>query len=117
MPTTFCRAPGARPSTRARTPRPTAPRLAQAFLDVLAAYQSAPVVTAWRLYLEAVDEVLKKSSRVLVDSSGSGLSAVTPYMSLGEARTVPRSGSNVPLSAFDTQSPAPAPTPFRPPQR
>ena len=90
---------------------------AQAFLDVLAAYQSAPVVTAWRLYLEAVDEVLKKSSRVLVDTSEKGLSGVTPYMSLGEARTVPRSGSNVPLSAFDTQSPAPAPTPFRPPQR
>ena len=90
---------------------------AQAFLAVLAAYQSAPVVTSWRLYMEAVDEVLKKSSRVIVDSSGGGLSPVTPYVSLGEARTVPRSASNVPLSAFDTQTPASPATPYRPPRQ
>jgi membrane protease subunit HflK len=90
---------------------------AQAFNAVLAAYQSAPVVTAWRLYLEAVDEVLRKSTRVLVDTSDKGLSGVMPYISLGEARTVPRNASGAPLSAFDKQMPAPEPAPFRPPQK
>jgi modulator of FtsH protease HflK len=59
---------------------------AQAFLDVLAAYRSAPVVTSWRLYLEAVDELLRRSSRVLIDTSDKGFSGVTPYMSLDGLR-------------------------------
>ena len=60
---------------------------AQAFLDVLAAYQSSPVVTSWRLYMESVDELLKRSSRVLIDTSDKGLTGVTPYMSLDAPRT------------------------------
>ena len=79
---------------------------AQAFLDVLAAYQSAPVVTSWRLYLEAVDEVLKKSSRVIVDTSDKGLSSVTPYMSLGEVRSSPRPA---PPQILDAPASKPAP--------
>jgi modulator of FtsH protease HflK len=41
-------------------------------------------VTAWRLYLESMDEVLKKSSKVIIDSSGKGMSGVVPYMALSE---------------------------------
>ena len=59
---------------------------AKAFLDVLAAYQAAPVVTSWRLYLEAIDEVLRKSTRVVVDTSDKGISSVVPYLSLPDPR-------------------------------
>ena len=59
---------------------------AKAFLGVLAAYQTAPVVTSWRLYLEAIDEVLRKSTRVVVDTSDKGVSSVVPYLSLPDPR-------------------------------
>ncbi len=59
---------------------------ANAFLAQLKAYQAAPVVTAWRLYLESVDEVLKRSSRVILDTSGKGAAGVVPYMSVGEPK-------------------------------
>ncbi len=59
---------------------------AQAFNAVLAAYKTSPTVTAWRLYLEAVDEMLKKSTRVVVDTSGKDVAGVTPYLSLPDQR-------------------------------
>ena len=62
---------------------------AKAFLDQLAAYQAAPVVTSWRLYMEAVDEMLRKSSRVVVDTSDKGVASVTPYLSLPDAKYRP----------------------------
>ena len=77
---------------------------ARAFLDQLAAYQSAPVVTSWRLYLEAVDEVLRKSTRVVVDTSDKGVGSVTPYMSLPD----PKIRTPAPPQVIDT--PAPKPT-------
>ena len=62
---------------------------ADAFLSVLASYQAAKEVTAWRLYLESVDEVLRKANKVIVDTSGKGVSGVVPYMPLTEARPRP----------------------------
>jgi modulator of FtsH protease HflK len=41
-------------------------------------------VTAWRLYLESVDEVLKKAKKVIVDTSGKGVSGVVPYLPLAD---------------------------------
>jgi modulator of FtsH protease HflK len=57
---------------------------ADAFLPVLKSYEAAKDVTAWRLYLDSVDEVLKKASKVVVDTSGKGMSSVVPYMPMTE---------------------------------
>jgi membrane protease subunit HflK len=64
---------------------------ANAFLSVYGSYQAAKEVTAWRLYLESVDEVLKKATKVIVDTSGKGVSSVVPYMPLSEVRPPPYS--------------------------
>jgi modulator of FtsH protease HflK len=57
---------------------------AEAFLPLLKSYEAAKDVTAWRLYLDSVDEVLKKASKVVVDTSGKGMSSVVPYMPVSE---------------------------------
>jgi len=60
---------------------------AKSFQAVYQSYQASKEVTAWRLYLESMDEVLKKASKVIIDSSGKGVSGVVPYMPMpGEAR-------------------------------
>ena len=55
---------------------------AKSFLAVYSSYAKAKDVTAWRLYMESVDEVLKKATKVIVDTSGKGVSGVVPYMPL-----------------------------------
>lgn len=60
---------------------------ASAFRSVYQSYLVSPEVTSWRLYLESVDEVLKKSGRVIFDSSGKGANGVVPYMPIGDAAT------------------------------
>jgi modulator of FtsH protease HflK len=70
---------------------------AKSFSSVYASYKQAEDVTAWRLYLESVDEVLKNSSKVIIDSSGKGVSGIVPYMPMSEtpgrpATPGPRSG-------------------------
>jgi len=62
---------------------------ANAFLSVYQGYENAKEVTSWRMYLESLDEVLKKSTKVIVDSSGKGVSGVIPYMPLSELRPQP----------------------------
>jgi modulator of FtsH protease HflK len=62
---------------------------AKSFLAIYQSYMNARDVTAWRLYLESVDEVLKKATKVIVDSSGKGVSEVVPYMPMSEAKTKP----------------------------
>jgi membrane protease subunit HflK len=57
---------------------------ASAFLPLLRSYEAAKDVTALRLYLDSVDEVLKKASKVIVDTSGKGVSSVMPYMPVTE---------------------------------
>jgi len=57
---------------------------AKSFLAVHQSYAKAKDVTAWRLYLESVDEVLKKATRVIIDTSGKGTSGIVPYMPLND---------------------------------
>jgi membrane protease subunit HflK len=59
---------------------------ANAFLSLYDTYQAAKGVTAWRLYLESVDEMLKKATKVIVDTSGRGVSSVVPYMPVTETK-------------------------------
>jgi membrane protease subunit HflK len=62
---------------------------ANAFLSVYGSYQSAKEVTAWRLYMDSVDEVLKKAAKVILDTSGKGVSSVVPYMPVSEFKPRP----------------------------
>ena len=62
---------------------------ADAFLPLLKSYEAAKDVTAWRLYLESVDEVLRKASKVIVDTSGKGVSSVMPYLPVTEFKPPP----------------------------
>lgn len=57
---------------------------AKSFLAVHNSYMQAKDVTAWRLYMESVDEMLRKATKVIVDTSGKSSSALVPYFNLGE---------------------------------
>ena len=57
---------------------------AKGFLSVYSSYVKSKEVTSWRLYMESTDELLKKATRVIVDTTGKGASSVTPYMNLGD---------------------------------
>ncbi len=57
---------------------------AKSFQLIYASYAADKDVTAWRLYLESVDEMLKKATRVIVDSSGKAMSGIVPYLSLAD---------------------------------
>lgn len=56
------------------------------FLDVYKAYLRAPDVTAWRMYLDSVDELLRRSSKVVIDTSGKGVASTVPYLSLTDGK-------------------------------
>jgi membrane protease subunit HflK len=55
---------------------------AKSFLAVYSSYRQAKDVTAWRMYLDSIDEVLRKATKVIVDSSGKGMAGVVPYLPL-----------------------------------
>jgi len=56
------------------------------FLSILATYKQAEDVTARRLYLETMEEVVKKSSRIVIDPAARGAQGVVPYLPLPELR-------------------------------
>jgi membrane protease subunit HflK len=68
----------------------------QSFLSVYETYRQAKDVTSWRMYLDSMDQLLKKSGKVIVDSSGKGLSGVVPYMPLSEGKD--RAGAQAPAA-------------------
>jgi len=55
-----------------------------AFLAAYQAYLQAPEVFSWRTYLDSMDDLLRRASRVVVDASGKDMTGVVPYMPLGE---------------------------------
>src|SRR5450830_816419 len=57
---------------------------AKSFLAVYQSYAQAKDVTSWRMYLQSVDAVLKKSGKVIIDSSGKGVSGLVSYMPIAE---------------------------------
>ena len=82
----------------------------QSFLSVYETYRNAKDVTAWRMYLDSMDQLLRKSGKVIVDSSGKGVSGIVPYMPLSDGRDRP-----APAPALQSSSPsAPAPAPGAP---
>jgi len=54
---------------------------AKRFLSVYESYKVAKDVTMQRLYLEAMEEIMKNSNKVILDQNGSG---VVPYLALPE---------------------------------
>lgn len=55
---------------------------AKSFSSLDASYRKHKDVTAWRLYLEGVDNMLKKAKRVMIDATGKGGASVVPYLQL-----------------------------------
>jgi membrane protease subunit HflK len=55
---------------------------ADRFVAVYNAYKAAEDVTAERLYLETMEEILKNSNKVIIDKSAMGQSGVMPYLPL-----------------------------------
>ncbi|WP_395664926.1 FtsH protease activity modulator HflK [Methylocella sp.] len=62
---------------------------AASFLSVYKAYEKAKDVTSWRLYMDAVDGLLKRSSKVVIQSADGEVSNVVPFMPLAEGRDKP----------------------------
>jgi membrane protease subunit HflK len=58
----------------------------QGFLSVYDTYKKAKDVISWRMYMDSMDQLLKKSGKVIIDSSGKSLSGVVPYMPLSEGK-------------------------------
>jgi len=57
------------------------------FTSVLAAYQLAPDVTTRRMYLETMEDILRRNPMVIVDDR---LQGVVPFLPLGENAVAPR---------------------------
>ncbi|MDR3494105.1 MAG: FtsH protease activity modulator HflK [Ancalomicrobiaceae bacterium] len=76
---------------------------AKSFEAIYQAYKTAPEVIGWRLYLDAVDEVLKRASKVIVDSSGKGLSSVLPVLPIDPLKGLPSAQSPRPADAAQPQ--------------
>jgi membrane protease subunit HflK len=55
---------------------------ADRFLAVYHAYQTAQDVTAQRLYLETMEEILKSAKKIIIDKPAEGQSGVLPYLPL-----------------------------------
>jgi membrane protease subunit HflK len=81
---------------------------AQRFLSVLAAYQVAQDITTRRMYLETMEEILRRNPKVLVDDRLQGL---VPFLQLGDPG---RAGGGPPGTA-PQPPPAAATTATRPP--
>ena len=59
---------------------------AQRFIAVYDSYKVAKDVTAQRLYIETLEEVLRGTDKVIIDSGSGGSQGVVPYLPLPELR-------------------------------
>ncbi|HYF07181.1 MAG TPA: FtsH protease activity modulator HflK [Acetobacteraceae bacterium] len=85
------------------------------FLAVLGAYQSAQDVTVRRLYLETMEEILRRNPTIVVDDRLQGL---VPFLQLGDtpaqagaSGTQARPPAPPPVAAIPTTRPPPLPAP------
>ncbi|HVH81973.1 MAG TPA: FtsH protease activity modulator HflK, partial [Stellaceae bacterium] len=75
---------------------------ADRFTSVYSAYKASEDVTAQRLYIETMEEILKNANKVIIDKAASGQSGVVPYLPLPS------------LPGLATQQTAPANPPAQP---
>jgi membrane protease subunit HflK len=66
------------------------------FSLLAAQYQNAPAVTRERLYLETIEGVLAASTKIIVDTKGTGNMVYLPLDKLLEQRGRPRTGTETP---------------------
>ena len=59
---------------------------AKGFLSVYKSYEKAKDVTAWRLYMDAIDGLLKKTSKVVIESNSENVGRVLPFMPLSDSK-------------------------------
>ncbi|MEE8274193.1 MAG: FtsH protease activity modulator HflK [Alphaproteobacteria bacterium] len=59
---------------------------AERFLAVYDSYKVAKDVTIRRIYLETMQDILKGTNKIIIDSSGGGAQGVLPYLPLPELR-------------------------------
>ncbi|MBC4014659.1 FtsH protease activity modulator HflK [Siccirubricoccus deserti] len=78
---------------------------AQRFISVLGAYQQARDITMRRLYLETMEDILRRNSKVIVDDRLQGL---VPFLNLG-GEPLPQQRPAPPRPGAPT-APAPAPS-------
>ena len=76
---------------------------AQRFVRVAGEYVKAPGVTRQRMYLETMEKVLSRSTKVLIDQRGGNSLIYLPLVKLTGAREV----KSAPLPATSVPSPAP----------
>jgi len=57
---------------------------AKRFSAVYLSYRAAPDVTARRLYLDAMEEILQKANKIIIDPAAKGGQGVIPYLALPE---------------------------------
>jgi len=85
------------------------------FRQILTEYEKAPQVTRERLYLEAMQQILSNTSKVIVDQKGGSNLLYLPLdklMQMTSQPTVSAQGSDVPLPRMATPAePAAAPAP------
>jgi membrane protease subunit HflK len=79
----------------------------QSFLAVYETYRQAKDVTAWRMYLDSMDQLLRKSGKVIIDSSGHGVAGLVPYMPIAEGRDKSAASSAAGSAAASTPPAAP----------
>jgi membrane protease subunit HflK len=83
----------------------------QRFLSVLSAYQQAQDITIRRLYIETMEEILRKNPKVILDER---LQGIVPYLQLGDGARAPQRPAAPPPPPAVTGRPAPVPTPATP---
>jgi membrane protease subunit HflK len=92
---------------------------ARRFLSVLEAYNTAPDVTARRLYLETMEQVLRGTNKVIIDGQvegGSG-NGVVPYLPLQELmRRTPQAAAPPAQQPSQFAAPARQPSQFQAPR-
>jgi membrane protease subunit HflK len=80
------------------------------FLSVYQSYKAAEDVTARRLYIETVEDILKNTNKILIDKAAAG-SGVVPYLPLPQLQHAPTHGAPAQKApAPSSSAPAPAPT-------
>ncbi|MCK9984802.1 MAG: modulator of FtsH protease HflK [Azoarcus sp.] len=82
---------------------------ASRFTQILSEYRRAPEVTRERLYLETMQQVMSKTSKVMVDAKGNGNLLFMPLDKLMQAAGTQASHDATPAPASGTAAPAPAP--------
>jgi modulator of FtsH protease HflK len=74
------------------------------FLSLEAAYKQSREITARRLYLDTMEDVLKSAGKVLVDPSGKAGASIVPFLSLNGA-SAPANGTAAPIAPQNGTAP------------